>query len=562
VTITGSGLFGGGNQIVQVLLAGVPAQSIVSQSNNSVIVLAADGVANSAGAVVVISNTGSVVSGQSWLYATAGAILSIQPSSGRIGTRITFNVSSVNCLADAPVSVVLNGQASLNISVLSAVSFVAVSPANTAGTSNLTVTFASGAVITAINAWTFLSSGSIDLVLPAVGRQGTRVTIYGSGLLGGGSSIVKASLAGIWVSANLYSNDTAVMLSAGDAAGPLTGSVYLVADTGAIINGSNYTYAVAGTISSISPTIGEYGTQVTIKGAGLLVGAAFISDVLLAGVSVQRIVSANDTQVVVVASASGATVGDVVVIDDNGARAYLLSAWTYGTPSVIVFVQPSSGQRGTVTTLSGLHLQGYGTSVVRVTLNGVNATIKRQSDFFVDVQANDGPTGVGDVMIVSNTGSIITLYNGWTYLNASSIDSFNPAFGALGTLITVNGSNLLGGGSSIVLASIAGIPAVVVSQSDTQVILRAGYGTTQVGAIVLVADTGANCTSSSDWAYIRAGDVYSVQPNIGQGGTVVTIAGYQLFSGGNSISSVTLAGVPVDRILSQSSSQVVSLHLS
>ena len=66
VSINGVGLRGGANQVTEILLAGQAVQNITSQTDVLVVAVAQTGSGN--GIVSVISDSGSVVTGQLWTY--------------------------------------------------------------------------------------------------------------------------------------------------------------------------------------------------------------------------------------------------------------------------------------------------------------------------------------------------------------------------------------------------------------------------------------------------------------------------------------------------------------
>jgi mucin-19 len=557
VNITGQGLLGGGSTIQQVQLAGVDVLSIVSSSNTLVRVVAAAG-GNASGEVLLIANTGAIIRGQLFSFVDQAVIAQVEPTSGRAGTRVQLFITNRNLLVDSPVQVLFGIEAATNLVVLSASNVSVVASASVAGATDVTVVFASGARTILANGWTYVSAGRVDTISPAQGHIGTRVTVVGVDLLGGGTRIASATFATFPVESVLFSNETVVVVSAGASNGTYSGAnVRLVADTGATVSGQSFTYTTPGAISSVVPASGQYGTRVTINGSRFIGDGSIIIDVLLAGVSARQMFTSTDSFIIVEANASSASSGNVVVVNDAGTRVTSTTTWSYMTPGSVVFVQPASGQRGTMVTVSGFFLRGSGANVVSVTLAGVPATINRETDFFVDVQAAHGAAGTGSVVLTSNTGATVSRASAWTYLAASSISSVSPSAGALGTRVTINGTNLLGGGATILRAVLAGTPASIILQSDSMVVVQAGFGTPQTGDVVLVADTGASSTANNSWSYIRSSDIYSVSPQVGQGGSVVTITGFQLLNGGSSFTSIRLAGVEVAHIVSQSSTQVV-----
>jgi len=67
----------------------------------------------------------------------------------------------------------------------------------------------------------------------------------------------------------------------------------------------------------------------------------------------------------------------------------------------------------------------------------------------VVVIASDSPETVaaGDVVITANSGATAVSPSAWRYLKPGIIDTVDPAFGQVGTGVTLTGSNLLGGGT-------------------------------------------------------------------------------------------------------------------
>ena len=116
--------------------------------------------------------------------------------------------------------------------------------------------------------------------------------------------------------------------------------------------------------------------------------------------------------------------------------------------------------------------------------------------------------------------------------------------------------NVSGVGCSgqVVSGSLVGVASEVVSESDTTVILRAGPGGDKGPHmhVVLVCSSGATVTLENGWRFNAVGVVTSVFPSVGQAGTLVTIKGTQLLGGGESVASVTMAGVAVAHVGGQS----------
>ena len=313
----------------------------------------------------------------------------------------------------------------------------------------------------------------------------------------------------------------------------------------------------------VAPNVGQAGTRVVISG----IANSFFGDgsglggVTLAGVAA-TVTGFATTQVNVTAGASSSEVtGDVVVTSDTGIAVTETNGFTYSVDGTIAAVEPSQGVGGAQVSIYGTDLQGQGAAVVSVTLSGVTATIVRQSNFLVVVTAAASPAGAaGAVVLTADSGAVISLASSWTYATAGDITSVNPASGAAGAFVTIAGSGLFSGAASIATVTIADADAEIISQNDTVVVVRAGLIAATGGAtgdVVLTSVDGSIVTETNGFTYITQSDIHSISPANGQYGTKVTITGVELLSGSASLSSVTLAGVTVSSIVSQSATEVV-----
>jgi len=134
----------------------------------------------------------------------------------------------------------------------------------------------------------------------------------------------------------------------------------------------------------------------------------------------------------------------------------------------------------------------------------------------------------------------------------------SPARGQLNTVVTIVGTELFGQGLYLVNVTLAGVAAQIVNQSNTEVIVIASASDgTNVGTVELTSDTGAVVSVSDAWKYVNVGDVTGVSPNNGQLNTLITITGTDLMAGGNGLVAVSLAGVAVKELVSNSSTEVV-----
>jgi len=522
VTISGSNLLGYGSSIASVQLAGASASSIVFFNDSEIVaVAAAHGAA--VGSVTITADTGATASlVAAWRYVTPGTISSVSPSSGQVNTLVTITCTGLLSGASSLSGVLLGGVAASRIvSASDTVVIVAASSGNASNAdSSVHVLSQYGSDVSAANAWNYTADGSISSFFPTSGQYGTLVTVNGARLLGAGSAVVNATISGAVAQVVNYTN-TIVLLQAGSTA-PGSGAIVLFADSGATVTSvSTFTYLVAGVIANVTPGSGQAGTRVTITGQALLGGGATAAGVTFGGVAATIVSATNTTVIVQAGDKASAGAVDVAVISNTNANVVSSNGWTYLLRGVVGSVTPNNGIYGTVVTIRGSRLLGGGQYVAFASLAGVPAAILSGNDTTVVIVANasSNPNSVvqGDVVLQSDTGSIVLSSNGWTYTVSSQISSISPTSGAVGTLVNVYGSRLLGGGSKIVSASLGGIAVLNVTFSnDTLVQVAAGANVVaSTGFVVLVSDTGAT-TSFYGWTYATPAVISNVYPGSGQ----------------------------------------------
>jgi hypothetical protein len=250
------------------------------------------------------------------------------------------------------------------------------------------------------------------------------LVIKGSSLLGGAAKIASASLAGSEVDQIVSSSNTQVLVVAGANTSATEGVIRLVADSGAQITSVasvKFTYLDAGRINAVTPPKGQHGTQVTITGVGLRGGGTEVNAVTLAGQSA-TILSESDTSVIVSAGANTPGTGHVVVTSVTGAVTSLEGAFEYVAIGEIALLSPNRGQLGTYVAIHGTALLGAGSKPLSVKLGGIAAEVVSYSGTLIKLRASGTTTiGVGDVEIVSDSGSIVATSNIWTYDTPSNI---------------------------------------------------------------------------------------------------------------------------------------------
>jgi len=285
--------------------------------------------------------------------------------------------------------------------------------------------------------------------------------------------------------------------------------VRLLSDTGSTVTlEDGWTYVEQGAVSSVVPGSGQYGTEVVISGTGLRGGGGRVDSVTLGATAVLQIVSETDDTVVVIANRTldvpVTSAQGIVLIADSGAVVTADEVWTDLVEGTIDQVYPTSGQYGTLVTITGERLFGGGNSVA-VSLAGVAVESVDVSDSTtIVVEAAASPDAVtGDVVIVADSGAIVTAFSGFTYLEQGAVAHVSPRSGQLGTYVNIFGENLLGGGTSLESITLnSASPYVLTSITDSRIQLRAaGSDQLGIGDITIISNTGAIVSLENGWTY-------------------------------------------------------------
>jgi hypothetical protein len=136
-----------------------------------------------------------------------------------------------------------------------------------------------------------------------------------------------------------------------------------------------------------------------------------------------------------------------------------------------------------------------------------------------------------------------------------AVTSVTPAYGQYNTRVTIAGSNLRGHGFQVATVRLAGVLSDIVTETGGTVVVIADASVAKTGPIILTATSGA-IVSSGEFEYRTQGEVDTLSPASGQYGTEVTIAGSNLLAHGDALASVTLGGVEVKKIVSETADSV------
>jgi hypothetical protein len=359
-----------------------------------------------------------------------------------------------------------------------------------------------GAVVNRDASWSYNPIGRIDSMSPAEGQVGTRVTISGISLRGSGSNVDTVTL-GAHPATIISETDESVVVDVTSGSGADV-TVTLTSSSGATVTlSAGWTYLTEGTINDVQPGSGAEGTAVAIAGSNLLGGGTSVRSITLAGTAVTGVtnVIGNEVITVEVAHASAGN-GAVTIISNTGAVVTSADVWEYLERGTVDSLSPASGMQGTQVTIAGSRMLGGGASIASVTFGSIATSIvgdnDNDSEVVVQVLASGTANEQSNVVVVANTGAIITLVNGYTSIAAASIVQLVPALGQAGTEVDIQGTGLLGGGTSITSVTLAGVSVTSIdSSSETSIqVTAAAPSSDGAGDVVIVANTGATVTVS------------------------------------------------------------------
>jgi hypothetical protein len=340
-------------------------------------------------------------------------------------------------------------------------------------------------------------------VNPTTGVAGTQVTITGTGFgpTQGSGNVWLGSTYGVIASWS----DTQVVATI--ASGAKSGTAQIL-QSGVWSNAVNLT-VITPNITSVTPTTGVAGTQVTITGAGF--GAVQGSGNVWLGNTYGVVVSWTDTQVVATI-ASGAKSGTAQIL--QGGVWSNAANLTVVTPD-ITSVTPTSGVAGTQVTITGT---GFGAA------RG-NGNVWLGNTYGVVVSWTDTQV-VATIALGAKSGTAQILQGG-VWSNAvnltvvtPNITSVTPTTGVAGTQVTITGTGFgaVQGSGNVWLGNAYG---VVVNWTDTQVVATIALGAKSGTAQILQGGVWSNAIDLT----VITPNITSVTPTSGVAGTPVTITG-------------------------------------
>ena len=450
---------------------------------------------------VSVTVSGVTVNAGAFTVLPRPTITSLNPATGAAGATVTVTGTNFGA-TQGTSSLTFNGTAATSISSWSATSITAVVPSG--ATSGSVVVTVNG-VASSGTAFTVLPTPAVTSINPTSGAIGATVTITGSNF---GATQGTVSFNG---TAATVSSWTATSIAVTVPAAATTGNVSVTV-SGVTVNAGTFTVLPRPTITSLNPASAAVGATVTITGTNF--GATRgTSTLTFNGTPATSISSWSATSITAVVP-NGATSGSVVVTVSGVA-----SAGTYftvpGTPA-ISSINPTAGPVGTTVTITG---SNFGATQGSVSFNGTAANVTSWTATSITVTVPAGATP-GSVAI---TVSGVTVTGGtFTVLAVPTISSLNPTSGAVGSTVTITGTNFgaTQGSSSL---TFNGTPATSISSwSATSITAVVPNGATSGNVVVTVSGVASSGTA---FTVLRTPSITNVSPTSAAAGATVTITG-------------------------------------
>jgi hypothetical protein len=464
---------------------------------------------------VVVSVGGQASNGVAFTVILPPSLTSLSPTAGPVGTSVTISGNGFGA-SQGNSTVSFNGTAATATS-WSATSIVTFVP-NGATSGNVVVRVGG----LASNGVAFAVTPSINSISPSSGPAGTSVTITGTnfGQTQGTSTVMFGSST---ATVTGWSNTSVVAIVPGNLSAFTNVAVQVVV-SGATSNAVNF--AIAPSITSVSPTSGPVGTSVTITGTNF---ASMQGSTVTFNGTAATPTSWSPTSIVVPVP-NGATTGNAVVtvggLTSNGV------AFTVPPPPPsIASLSPTSGPVGTsVTIVGGNWGPTQGTSTV--TFNGALATPTNWSAGAIVVPVPAGAT-TGNVVVTF--GGVAS--NGVLFTVSPAITGLSPTSGPVGASVTITGTNFgtQQQGSSVAFNGIFGTPT---SWSQTSIVVPVPNGASTGNVVVAVGSAGA----SNGVLFTVTPLISGLNPFSGDTGTPITISG-STFGATQGTSTVTFNGI-------------------
>ena len=477
VTLTGTNLTGA----TAVAFNGIPAASFAVVSATQMTAVVPAGAAT--GKVTVTTPGGTATSSGSFTVTPPPTISSFTPVSGLVGTKVTITGTNLT----GATLVTFNGVAATTVTLTSATSISATVPTG-ATSGSIRVTTAAGTGTSATAYTVTLPVPTVTALTPTSGIAGATVTLTGTNLTGA------TAVAFNGIPAPSFTVVSATQMTAVVPVGATTGKVTVTTPGGTATSSGSFTVTPPPAITGFTPVSGVVGTKVTITGTNLT-GATLVT---FNGVAATAVTLTSATSISATVPAA-ATTGSIRITTAAG-TVTSATGYTVTLPvPTVTKLAPSTGGVGASVTLTGTNFTG----ATAVLFTGATAATPVSAPFTV-ISATSILTSVpagaknGKISVTNpgGTGSSSASFTVGATAVLPVITSFTPASGAVGSVITVTGTNLAG----VTAATVGTTGAVVKVLSGTTLSI-----TVPVGAVtgkISVSTAGGTGSSTGTFTVL------------------------------------------------------------
>ena len=455
------------------------------------------------GKITVTNAAGSGTSSGSFTVLPAPTVSSFTPLNGVGGTTLV-TINGKNFTGVTGVS--FNGTPATSFGFVSDTKVTATVPSG-ASTGQITVTTAAGSGHST-GSFLVYQPPTITGLTPATQQAGGQITLTGTGFTGVNVAHTTCSTCGVMIDGTInvptftVTSDTSLTLTIpATGVGPGTHTVTVTNPANSATSG-NFTVAslAAPVITSgaggFSPADGPVGTEVTINGSGFL----GTTSVTFNG-KAATIVSVSST-VITADVPTGATTGLIKVTNKVTTGASTVSFVVDQPPKIVSFTPTSSTalplSNSKTVTISGANftLAGHTTTVQFGSDAAVAPLTSTATSITTSVPSGTTAGQVHLTVSVSGVGSS-TSTGTFIVIGAPTIaNDFSPAYGKVGTVVTINGSGFLGGNKPTVTFGGGHNSTSVVVKSDTQLTASVPSGAT-TGTITVTNDASSATSTAS-----------------------------------------------------------------
>ena len=353
--------------------------------------------------------------------ASAPVVTSISPTSGPLGGGTSVTITGTG-FTDA-TAVNFGGTAAASFTINSYTSITAVSPAESAGTVDITVTSADGTSATSsADQFSYVAAPTVTGISPTSGPLGggTSVTITGSGFTGA----TAVNFGGTAATSFTIDSDTSITaVSPAESAGTVDITVTSADGTSATSGADQFSYVAAPTVTGISPTSGPLGggTSVAITGSGFT-GATAVN---FGSTAATSFTINSDTSITAVSPAGSAGTVDITVTTTGGTSAT-------GSADQFTYAAPTAFTPGDIAVVD---LAVAGSKNTTASVLELNPTTTNQTS---PVQIIDIASTGTDAMHFSDSGtsSFLSLTNDGTLLTFAAYNTTDDTTSDLASTTT------------------------------------------------------------------------------------------------------------------------------